>query len=295
MRMRNYRCAGFTLLELILVVAILVVLSGIAVHSMEGLDQQTRDQETERRINDIELAVMGDPGLRQPDGSWIPNGFVNDMGALPGANLINDQLLGRPGPPPGIPRSQLQCLDGVRMVFGWRGSYLPIGTTDLRDGWGNPLRADDESNGLSVKAKGWTVSGEFEGDAPGAGTTYHQEERREFLTDDAMVRLSGVVQVLGSDGVQKPLEGASLKVYFPVQGQITGYSHPDRTSAEGQFDFGDDHRIPIGLRAIKITQGERRDIGWVKYVILRKGSPLIILITNAAHPFASCDGSPPNP
>ena len=44
---------AFTLLELVIVLAILVTLSGLAVHMVGSLQDDNRDQETERRLDAI--------------------------------------------------------------------------------------------------------------------------------------------------------------------------------------------------------------------------------------------------
>ena len=49
---------GFTLVELLVVLLILVILAGIAVQSLEGVEDQTRYQATQRGMQNIEDALI---------------------------------------------------------------------------------------------------------------------------------------------------------------------------------------------------------------------------------------------
>jgi prepilin-type N-terminal cleavage/methylation domain-containing protein len=141
------RRRGFTLIELVLVLVILAILAGVAMRSMSGLQDQARYEATQRLLTDIEVAVDGDTGLRQPDGSRIPNGFVADLGRLPalvGADP-KTELQELWMPPAGVAtyaiRAAAQPDGDVQLGSGWRGPYLrlPPGQDALLDGWGNAL------------------------------------------------------------------------------------------------------------------------------------------------------------
>lgn len=138
------RQTGFTLLELVIVVAILAILAGIAVRSMEGLDQQARFEATGRCMRDISDAVL--TSGRDADGSLLVSGFVADMGRLPKAV----------GSDPATQLQELWCNPRnlqpfavrpapsdpeVVVASGWRGNYLRLGVGQfvLQDGWGQPF------------------------------------------------------------------------------------------------------------------------------------------------------------
>src|SRR4051812_47329304 len=74
---------AFTLVELLVVLFILVILSAIAVQSLEGVQDQTRYEATQRGIQNIQDAIVGPASQRQPDGTLMVSGFVADIGRLP--------------------------------------------------------------------------------------------------------------------------------------------------------------------------------------------------------------------
>jgi prepilin-type N-terminal cleavage/methylation domain-containing protein len=145
---------GFTLLELVIVTAILAILAGIAVRSMDGLDEQARFEATQRVMRDANDAVLA--SRPDADGSLLISGFVADIGRLPKAVVGPDgslQLLELWSNPGGlVPFKVQQALNlqfgsstysdsEVFIASGWRGNYmrLGVGQSSLLDGWGNPL------------------------------------------------------------------------------------------------------------------------------------------------------------
>jgi prepilin-type N-terminal cleavage/methylation domain-containing protein len=149
--------AGFTLVELLVVLFLLVILSAVAVQSLTGVQDQTRYQATQRGLANIRNAVLGPANQFALDQSPLVTGFVADNGRLPLAVGTD-------------PRTQFQELwlnsnslqpfgfytarsdSEVIVPCGWRGDYmqLDVGTTTLTDGWGNPydfLNADNNTTG----------------------------------------------------------------------------------------------------------------------------------------------------
>ena len=72
-----------TLVELLVVLAILALLTTVAVTSTDVLLSQGRYDATTRTLTGIQEAVLGLDHGRQPDGTTIVSGFVADMGRLP--------------------------------------------------------------------------------------------------------------------------------------------------------------------------------------------------------------------
>ena len=141
---------GFTLLELVIVLAILAALTTVAVRSLDGVEDQSRYDATRRSLDNIQAAVLGAANERDADGSLLVTGFVADMGRLPYA-------VG------GDPTTQLQEL--------WANLRLSLSQSSLVDGWGQAYRmfgADGVSppslaNGgnqiFAVSSSGAAVSG----------------------------------------------------------------------------------------------------------------------------------------
>ncbi len=142
--------AGFTLLELVVVMAILVVLAGVAVRSMEGLDQQARFDATLRSVEEIRSSVA--VIAAEPDHSFSVAGFAADLGRLPkavGADASTQlaELWSNPRNLAPFAIRPAPSDSEVLVASGWRGPYLrlEVGRATLLDGWGQPfdmLQAD---------------------------------------------------------------------------------------------------------------------------------------------------------
>lgn len=144
--------AGFTLLELVVVLAILAVVTTLAFRSLDQVEDQRRFEASRDMLTDIEKAVLGDEEVA---------GFVADMGRLPqtvtaGTVSIEDNLgvsasydvlslteLSNAGTQPAYDVRTAAADAEVRLPSGWRGPYLTLrmGTTVLQDAWGNPMRS----------------------------------------------------------------------------------------------------------------------------------------------------------
>ncbi|MHA3771336.1 type II secretion system protein [Verrucomicrobiota bacterium sgz303538] len=160
---KSSRQSGFTLLELVVVLTILAVLTTLATRVLDQVQDQNRYDASQRGLREIEAAVLGDADERAADGTRVMSGFVADMGRLPRATELipNGRLTLRElwaplSAPPfdarpaiianGVPLSDQDV--EVLVPGGWRGPYLrlPIGATDLLDGWGNPYNSPIEAS-----------------------------------------------------------------------------------------------------------------------------------------------------
>lgn len=136
--------AGFTLLELLVVLVILATVTALAVRSVDGVVDQQNYEASRRGLEHIEVAVLGSPDERAADGSRIISGFVADMGRLPETMNVGGVLtLGELWDRDGLPIYDIvsNAIDTeVKIPAGWRGPYinLPLGSRNqLLDGWGN--------------------------------------------------------------------------------------------------------------------------------------------------------------
>jgi len=126
---------GMTLIELVMVIIIIGIISGVAMKSMDSAIETGRVESTRKEMQQLSDAIVGNPDLLN-SGSRIDFGYVGDVGSLP-ANL--DALVSAPG--------------GYAT---WNGPYISsdfVEATDdyKKDGWGVTYQY---SAGLTITSTG---------------------------------------------------------------------------------------------------------------------------------------------
>ena len=92
----HHRHSGLTLVELLVVLAILIILTTVAISATDQFLEQARHDATQRTLQSIQDAIMGPANQRAPDGSMVITGFVSDMGRLPTPVFNANTIVGDP-------------------------------------------------------------------------------------------------------------------------------------------------------------------------------------------------------
>ncbi len=175
--------AGFTLLELLIVVAILSALAFGAVSMVDEAEEHVRFDTNKSRLINMRYAIVGNVQGHLADPPII-HGYVADMGRLP--NSVAELLSQGSQPSWGYHTNS-------DMWAGWRGPYIETfsssnGSKSYSDGWGNygdtnnfgwRFEVDQDLGTLLVQSYGADgVSGGtgYNLDYPQNGLLVHQHE-----------------------------------------------------------------------------------------------------------------------
>ncbi|MDO8960749.1 MAG: prepilin-type N-terminal cleavage/methylation domain-containing protein [Methylophilus sp.] len=174
--------AGFTLLELVIVIGLLSILAIGATAMLEDDGDWRRAKETPQRWDAIRKAILGDGGV-DATGNFNLSGYVADMGRLPQnikelmvEDIDPENVIPNPTPNP-APQpawanfalyqktSATNCAttpeDCYWLGGGWRGPYLyTAGSKEYRDGWDNVnTGVDDDAVNFGWQVTESTASG----------------------------------------------------------------------------------------------------------------------------------------
>lgn len=120
--MKDWR-PGFSLIEMVVVIAILAVVAGLVIWKADGIQERAAYETTKTSLNTIRDAILGTPGGK---------GYRPDMGTFPSSLSY---LVSAPG---GATQPAFNPFARV----GWRGPYLETtsqGSPAFLDGWGRSI------------------------------------------------------------------------------------------------------------------------------------------------------------
>lgn len=235
--------------------AILAIITSLAVRALDGVEDQRRYEAAQRGLEELEHAVLGSPDDRAADGARTVSGFVADMGRLPVVvaemlpyqNTTLDaltlrELLVNPQPPtrfdvrasePGNTNPAAAADAQVRVPGGWRGPYLrlPLGAVTLLDGWGNPFLSPQAgavppprllvAGGAPATAAGQAIRAvrHLGSDGVEGGEGYARDVPLPFSDEGFVASITGSVEVLPSAG---PAGGTVIvRVFSPDPADAT--------------------------------------------------------------------------
>lgn len=280
---------GFTLLELVVVVAVLGLITNLATEYVAMNINQQRFETTQDRLEEIKYAIVGDD-TRTANGQPDLVGFVHDMGRLP---IQLSELYEEPTDCDPDTVGDQTCAASYNSVLkrtiGWRGPYI---SQDIvtNDGWGNGAwnyESDTDavivSNGMDLTAEGscsdtshiqkatcesagetWTsvrcTDGSYHDQTTceGAGETW---TALDVYEEDATSEISSIEYSV-SDNIEVKYTNAIIpdtvcaEVVYVAHG-TTAEAHSTNTATYSQgssteFEFSED--IPMGRVLVQIRQ-----------------------------------------
>ena len=257
--------SGLTLVELLVVLAILAVLTMVAVSLTDGVVDQGRYDVTRRTIENIESAILGPANQTDADGSKLVVGFVADVGRPPIATGTLEEtqlaeLWANVNGLPGFgPRSPTKDADAelndpqITILAGWRGPYLalpPQSTVpaQLLDGWAQPFLQNFDPSSKFLLAL-----------ASRPGLTPGYDVPLTNTRDLTAVRGTLNGSIVDSDVTTPGANDVRVVVFYPdmTKADFVGRQKVTATAASG-YAFVFPNPLPIGTAALRVTQGARK-------------------------------------
>jgi prepilin-type N-terminal cleavage/methylation domain-containing protein len=148
---------GFTLVELIVVLALLSIFATMALTATSGITEQTRYEETIRTFDKLELAIFGDP-----HGNGPAYGFVSDIGRFPTLNTQEPTNLIELFKQGNLPDFKYHTSGKIQA--GWNGPYIhppdnEDSVTEVKDGWGNGIAFSYDPSGKYYEIRSYGADG----------------------------------------------------------------------------------------------------------------------------------------
>ena len=229
-----------TLLELLVVLAILAAMTMVALQSMNGVVGQSRFEATQRSLTDIQSAVVGQTASSGAANSALSS-FVGDMGRLP--TTLQELVTNTASAPPFSLQEVVVSQSGettktIHVPTGWRGPYLrlPMGATAVLDGWGREIQFESSAGvwfrcaSLGADGQAGVSTGSYDADlhlvlpwTPAAQQTALASYPGAMLTPPPIgAKISGIIYMLDSAGNKVPPANAgglpmavTLALYSP--------------------------------------------------------------------------------
>ncbi len=210
---------GFTLVEAIVVIAILLILGGLLTPIVSNQLTNKKIEVTEEKLKKIKKAIIGDPTVVQ-FGQRTDFGYVGDIGNLPDWNnndvVETDDLRALMGRPTHVSNWALDA--GSGLWAGWRGPYLdptqyPDGSYEsLKDGWGRNFVAERPS-GIAMRIRSHGPDGV-------SGTCGNDDLCIDIFYDEIQAFVQG--NTWNECGTGMTFIG--VRVYYPRNGSIINYT-----------------------------------------------------------------------
>lgn len=238
---------GFTLIEILVSIAMMSVLTTVALTTMGSVVDDARFSQTTREIEQIRNALVGET-QRLETGLRKNYGFLGDVGALP-TTAQGLSVLFSEGAASSAGLSMWSVHSSYGIGSGWKGPYL-TNTDDqdyTRDAWGNAyVYANTGGTNATITSYG--------ADGVAGGTGFNQDIVVSIPTDVIRGRLLGYVvtaqgDVTGAD--QVPYSGnAYIELrYANGSGGLAVQSTSISVGNSGRYSFSN---VPLGIGALLV-------------------------------------------
>lgn len=256
---------GMTLLELTVVLAILAIVTSIAVTSMAVVEGEVRNDQTHALIENIERAIVGSATEEVPCFLKDTGRFPKEVGVDPATKL--GELFVRPTDclPFTLKNPTEPELSDLLIGVGWRGPYLKAGSTEgkVYDGYGNSLNYSvSASNGYitAIQSRG---SDGLVGPAYTPGSPLKPEHDipiapKNLFNETNPTEFFPSVQITLKEKGGSLSTDTELFIIYPDASKPSGYHVKTRTFLAGSEGHHTFLSIPIGTRIIRAVQGTKK-------------------------------------
>jgi len=147
---KNFNRQGFTLVELLMVIAIVAILAAVAVPNFVNFGNDARSAITQQRMSELKAAIIGD-GRMVGGGKYTKPGFITHCLGPP--SVLSDLVL--------MPKSgTCSVAYDPFLQQGWRGPYISATDPNYNmDAWGNPFIYDSVAQTITS----WGPNGKDDG------------------------------------------------------------------------------------------------------------------------------------
>lgn len=231
---------GFTLLELVVVIALLALVANLATEHLVQITDQQRYETSRDRLERLRYAIVGDDS-RTTNGQPDLFGFAHDMGRPP-VDLV--ELFEEPTDCDPTSDGNQTCSarfdPAVGRTAGWRGPY--ISARDAKqDGWGNPWQYDPDTGRIVSLGS----DGALGGDGPAVDQVATIQQLDHLNKDAVRVRLT------------TPVQGICLTATHVLHGEPTTVASASTFQAPevpGEYWFVFDGGLPIGRLSFTLRE-----------------------------------------